>query len=605
MKFLSGLWRGITAVKSALGNIIFLLVVILIAIAVFTSDNVRIDDDTALVLSPSGVIVEQQSIIRPFDGLLQQSRKEVVLRDLLKVITHARNDSRIAAMVLDLSELQGATMGNLEEISTALTDFKVSGKPVYAFGDEFTQPQYFLASQADRIILNKDSFQALGGVFLTGFGIYPTYYKSALDKLKVDINVFTSGDYKDAVEPYLLEGMSEKAKEANSAWLRELWLNYGDTITEHRGISVEALEDYINSYGTLLAAAGNDSAQLALNHGFVDELLSESEWREEMQTAVGRSGRTYRQVSYDDYLREIRPSFVVPKPGMSKIAVITASGTILDGEQPSGNIGGETTSRLLRQARWDDDVKALVLRINSPGGSAAASEKIRHEIESTLLSDKPVVVSMSSYAASGGYWISSSASKIFALESTVTGSIGTFMLFPTFERSLAELGIYSDGVGTTELSGTFNLFKSIGPVFQDTLEKSVDHTYSKFLSLVAKGRDLSLEEAEEVAKGRIWTGKTAVELGLVDAIGGLDEAIEAAAQLAGTDDYEVIHLEQTLSPGEQLVISLLNSGLQTLLQRWFPINNQIQAVTAALPLDLLKMSESPGVYVQCLYCNVQ
>ncbi len=609
MRLFRGLWRVITMAKNATGNILFLTLVIVILAAAFTSDVVRIDDGVALLLDPAGTIVEQHSTINPLNELMSGYTRniEVLLRDLLAAISTARTDERIAAMVLDLSGLQGVTMGNLEEIGLALTDFKSSGKRVYAFAPNYSQPQYFIAAHADRVLLDRDSFETFGGVFLTGLGIYPTYFKSALDQLKVDVRVFIAGEYKDAADAYMQDHMSAQSKQANLSWLGDLWQQYGSTIVRERGITGASFEAYINSYGALLVEADNDAARLAVEQGLVDALLTKSEWLDEIQKVVGSSGENYRHVSFLDYLRATRPAVDVPGPGADRVAVITASGTILDGSQPVGTIGSDSISKLIRNARKDARVKALVIRIDSPGGSATASEKIRHELELTQDTGKPVVISMSSYAASGGYWVASTANKIYALESTVTGSIGTFMLFPTFEQSLAHLGIHSDGVGTTELSGAFNPFKSIRPMLKDTLESMVDHTYSRFLSLVARGRDISLADADKIAQGRVWAGKTALGLGLVDAIGGLNDAIRSAAHLADVADYDVIYLEQELSPRERIVNELLNTSVRA-LSGWHDGHSQFRAWSRLLPdhvLDLAQMSETPGLYVQCLYCNVQ
>jgi protease IV len=608
MRFFRALWQGITALKNAVGNLLFLIVIVVIATALLTTDSAKISKNSALLLDPAGIVVEQHATINPVNELLYGGgqMREVLLRDLLDVISEAKSDSRISAMVLQLSKLQGLSMGNLEEISDALIDFRESGKPVYAFGPGYTQAEYFLAAHADRIILNKDAFQTFGGVFLTGLGIYPTYYKSALDKLKVDIRVFSAGDYKDAVEPYLNDGMSDLSRESNSAWLQSLWQAYSSAVTEQRNLGENALQTYIDSYSSLLGETENDPARLALEHGLVDDLLSEGEWLTLMQNTIGQSGRSYRKINYADYLLSTRPPIDVPNPARDKIAVITASGTILDGEQPAGSIGSESLARLIQQARWDSKVKGLVVRVNSPGGSASASEKIRHELELTQKTGKPVVVSMSSYAASGGYWIASTANKIFALESTITGSIGTFMLFPTFEETLGEIGIHSDGIGTTALSGAFNPFKTISPILQATLTRSVEHTYDRFLALVSRGRDMSRQEADNIAQGRVWAGKAAVGLGLVDAIGGLEEAIASAAHLAAISDYDVIYLEKTLSPRERIITELMQSSLSVLSS--LTANDQRLALVADLVpqhlLDLAIMSRSPGVYVQCLYCAV-
>jgi protease-4 len=400
--------------------------------------------------------------------------------------------------------------------------------------------------------------------------------------------------------------MSAAAREANLSWIGVLWGQYRDTIVKQRNISPQSFQQYANQYDEVLARNGNDSAQMAVKEGLVDAIISRKAWREEMQSIVGASESTYNHVSLKSYLLATRPPIPVFDPAAKKIAVITASGTIYDGVQPAGDIGGDSISKLIRAARNNDQVKALVVRIDSPGGSAAASELIRSELELTQDEGKPVVVSMSGYAASGGYWIASTANKIFSADTTVTGSIGTFVIFPTFEESLSELGIHSDGVGTTTLSGAFNAFQEINPVLQKSLEHSVRHTYQKFIGLVAQGREMPVEDVDKIAQGRVWAGTTAVKLGLVDAIGNLQDAINSAAMLADVEDYEILYLEQELTTTERLLNQFLGSSLKAVHAATGGISNQWH-ILGKVSQDLnaiLEMSQSPGIYLQCVYCKV-
>jgi len=607
MKLLSSIWWLITGIKNAIGNILFVVLLVIIVIAIATRTEVDIDDHSALVINPKGIIVEQHTTVNPVEDLMSGYRQpETMLRDVLRALTIAQDDPQITALVLNLAELEGAGMGHLEEIGNALENFKRSNKPVYAFGPAYTQTQYRVAVHADHIALDQDSFQTMGGVFLTGLGIYPTYFKSALDKLKVDIKVFSVGDYKEAVEPYLRDGMSDYARQANAAWLKVIWDGYTKTVVEQRGITLESFELYTNAYAELLAASSNDPAKLAEDHRLVDTIVSKSDWRDLLLRTVEKSGETFRQIEFKDYIAAKNlPLLAVNQTG-NQIAVITASGTILDGHQPAGIVGGDSMVDLIEQARKDSEIKGLVLRINSPGGSAAASEKIRLALMRYQQAGKPVVVSMGSYAASGGYWIASTANRIYAMESTITGSIGTFMLFPTFEHTLAEIGVYTDGIGTTELSGALNPFKDINPILQSTLEQTVDLTYRRFTSLVARGRDMPVEEVEKVARGRVWAGATALELGLVDAIGGLDEAIASAANLSGLSQYEVIYLEKERTPQEAIISELINSSVLFITAHYPPMQARFDPLTF-IPKELtslISMSQTPGVYLQCLYCRV-
>lgn len=610
-RFIKGLWNAITATKNAAGNIVFLLLLSLVIFVIFSSGYPSVPDTTALILNPSGIIVDQIRAIDPVSKFLsdyeEKEDSETLLRDIIEALDTARTDDRVKSLVLDLDHFRGASMSKLEEIGGAIEKFKASGKPVFAFAPNYSQSQYLLAVHADKIYLDGQSYQTFGGVFLTGFSVYPTYFKTALEKLKINFHVFKAGLYKGAVESILRDDMSEAAKEATAGWLGVLWEKYRDTIVSQRNVTRESFARYTNHYDELLAGIDNDSAQLAVQEGFVDAIISADAWREEMRSINGESGKTYKHISYKHYLLATRSSIPIINPASEKIAVITATGTIYDGEQPAGDIGGESISKLIRQARDDDKIKALVVRIDSPGGSSSASEQIRSELELTQASGKPVIVSMSGYAASGGYWIASTANKIFAASTTVTGSIGVFILFPTFEQSITELGINSDGVGTTSLSGAFNSFEEINPALQKILKLKVDSTYKKFLGLVAKGREMSVEEVDAIAQGRVWAGQTAVELGLVDSIGDLNDAIQSAALLADLTDYDVVYLEKELSAKERLFRQLLNSSLRMIHAATGGVSSHWRFL-GKVPrefTDILKMSRSPEIYLQCLYCRVK
>ena len=548
------IWQIITALKNAIGNLLFIAFIVFVIVALVGQESESIPASAVMIVDPKGVIVEQLRSIEPIEEFLrgeESDNAETLGRDLMDAIQLAETDDRIKAIALDLSKLQGTTLNQYDDIGNALDSFKDSGKPVFAYGTRYTQSQYYLASFADTIYIDRESLPAMGGVFLQGFGAYPLYLKSALDKLQVSMHVLKAGIYKDAAETYLRDDMSEESRESTQGVIDFLWDSYLSKITRHRNISAEAITNYINNYATLMDQTENGPAELALELGLIDGLVTSAEWRSEMQAISGESGDTFEHVVYRSYLQSIRPRIPVQNPATDKIAVIIAKGTILDGEQPAGEVGGDTIAKLIRKARNSKNVKAIVLRVDSPGGSAAASELIRTELVATQESGKPVVASMGGYAASGGYWISSTANKIFASETTITGSIGVFTIFPTFERSLDYLGVHSDGIGTTSLSGAMNNFEEINPVFKRVLQNSVNQTYNKFLALVSEGRGLSIEEADSVAQGRVWSGSRALEHGLIDGIGDVNVAIESAAVLAGLTDYDVVYMGKELSPKEQ------------------------------------------------------
>ena len=476
-------------------------------------------------------------------------REETLLKDIIDVIDHAKDDQRVQALVLDLHDMGNAATSKLADIGEALKRFKTGGKPIYASGDYYGQQQYYLAAHADRLYT-----ASMGGVALTGFGIYRNYFKSALEKLMIQFHVFRVGTYKSALEPFLRDDMSEYAKEANLLWLSVLWNAYTGSIAEMRGLPREAVDDYINNVSVNLSMVKGDTAQLALDHGLVDALKTRDEVREELIALVGEDAEemTINQIQFDDYLAAIEPQRRQDREDTSKVGVIVAKGIILDGVQPAGKIGGDTLTDLIRQARLDDEVKALVLHIDSPGGSALASEIIHREIELIRQSGKPVIASMSSIAASGGYWIASAANEIWAAPTTITGSIGIYSAVATFEKSLDYLGVHNDGVGTTRVADAFDTARPLNPIVADSMEQVIQHNYQRFIKTVSEGRNLTLQDVEKIAQGRVWAGKTAKELGLVDQFGNLQDAVQSAANMANLKDYDVIYLEQPLTAREKL-----------------------------------------------------
>ncbi|MEX0941822.1 MAG: signal peptide peptidase SppA [Pseudomonadales bacterium] len=610
LRFLRGVGGFVTAAKNTTTNLLFLVIVIAIAVAILTSEKPRIADSTALVIDPSGVIVEQKQVIDPvskfLSGNYQDHEPETLLSDLQAAIEEGARDKRVNALILDLSNMTGAPMSMLQELGNDLREFKLTGKPVYAFGPGYSQGQYFLAAHADQVYLDENNFSALGGVFLTGLGTYPTYFKSALDKLKIRFHVFRVGEYKSAVEPFIRDDMSDASKTANRDWIGNLWQVYTNTIVSERDISQADFDRYTNEYDVLLGESGNDAMALAVNSGLVDELVSRDGFAATLKDIVGADGnKDYHRIGFRDYLTLTRPAIPVINPAANKIAVIRAKGTILDGEQPAGEIGGDTLAGLIKRARDDKTVKAVVLRVDSPGGSAAASELIRSELELAQAEGKPVVVSMSGAAASGGYWISATANKIFAQPTTITGSIGMFMIFPTLDEALDSIGVHSDGVGTTALSGSMNPMQPLNPVLERTLERTALHTYQKFIDLVAKGRDLTPERVDEIAQGRIWTGSQALELGLIDGIGTIDDAVQSAALLADVSEYEILVIEKELSPRERIINQLMNVSLETIYRASGDIAitfDGLSRISTELR-PFLRMSQSPGIYLECIACR--
>lgn len=605
-RLLVAFWEGLSVFRRFIANLLFLALVLFLVFIFFFERDRSVPDGSALIFSPQGDIVEQKKETMLSNQLFGDvATEEILLQDIIDVIDYAKEDQRIKALVLDLREMGGAGPSKLQDIGAALNRFKDTGKIIIACGDYFNQSQYYLAAHADRIYISP-----MGGVLLNGYGLYRTYYKSALKKLKVQMHVFKVGTYKTALDPFLRDDMSKEAKESNLAWLNELWGAYKADVATLRGLDPNSIDDYINNIAAHLAKVQGDTAILALDHGLVDGLKTRDEVRKEMIQMVGEDEDTgtYKHIDFYDYLDINHPFLRRIRPNRPKVGVIVAKGIILDGDQPSGTIGGDSLADLIGQARENDKIKSVVLRIDSGGGSAFASEIIRREVELTSRAGKPVIVSMGSIAASGGYWIASAADEIWASPTTITGSIGIFGAFATFEKSLASLGIYSDGVGTTKLADAFDPSRPINPIVKDAMQQIIEQGYRRFIELVAQGRNMAPAEVEKIAQGRVWSGQTAVKLGLVDKLGSLQDAVHAAANKAGLRDYEATYIEKPLTAREKFIQRLnrfifgfiRDSALDDLHlpSRFLAyFGNELEQMTL--------LNDPRGMYAYCLTCNVQ
>ena len=600
--FFSALGRVFAFVRIAVANVIVAVLVLLIAIAFASSPSaVEIGEETALLLRPVGVLVEQEAQVEALSGLVSgQTLAETTVGDVLEAIDSARDDDRITALVIDPTKLAYASTAHVNAIGDAIEEFKATGKPVIAFGEYFTQGQYFLASFADEVYMHP-----MGELLLTGFGAYQGYYQGLIEKLKVNVHVFRVGTYKAAVEPFTRSDMSIEAKQANKALIDQLWGNYTQRVSANRRLSTESLARYSTDFDTLLEQAHGDLARIALEHGLIDELLTPEELNQRLKQKVGEEDGYYRHVEMGTYLGDVRtPELPSAK---DQIAVVIASGNILMGEQPRGSIGSDTLISLIRQARENDKIKALVLRVDSPGGSAFASELIRQELELLQTTGKPVIVSMAGAAASGGYWIAATADEIWAAPTTVTGSIGVFGILPTFEKSLASVGVARDGIGTGPLSGAMDPIGGINESMAKILQASVDFNYRRFIELVARGRDLETGVVDEIAQGRVWTGQDALERGLVDRLGHLNDAIAAAANLVDLEDYDVTHIRKPLSAQEQFIKQLSrNLGFQGFSTE-NPFGNLINQLAAQSLLRdlqwLSRLNDPKNIYAVCEICG--
>jgi protease-4 len=577
-------------------NILFVIFVGVVLTALFTSVTVSVPDGAVLIVTPEGVVVDQ---ITAVDALTQLSSSglptETLLSDLIETVDLATEDPRIEVILLQLDELKHIGLSKTLELSESINRFRDSGKTVVATASHYNQDQYLLASFADQIFVHN-----MGGVGIEGFAVIRNYFLDAINKLKIRFHVFKVGSFKSAIEPLLRNDMSDAAKESNKAWLDQLWAVYSDTLIARRGISAEKLDFYVNHIDDVMAKVNGDSAQAALDYGLVDGIVSRPALRSMLIERVGEDeDGAYKHIFYRDYLalnQNLRPA----KP--AGVGVIVASGNIVDGTQPAGTIGGDSLASLIRQARRDNDVKAVVLRIDSGGGSAFASEVIRAELAQLQEAGKPLVVSMGSMAASGGYWIAAGADEIWATPATLTGSIGIFGAFPTVDEMLSGLGISTDGIGTSAVAGKLRPDIPLDPILERAIQSGIEHGYRRFIGIVADGRNKLVEQVEPIAEGRVWSGVDAQQLGLVDQLGGLKQAVASAAALAGLSDTSSRVLRLPLTPEEELMHLLLGSGMvKQVLQSSSPLLSTLNSVLPAWS-SMLQLRDSRGVYAFCIMC---
>ncbi len=599
------LWRLLNFTRLMLVNLLFLIVVLVIVFSVSQKEAPEAPIEGALTLNLNGVLVEQRSQTDPTVQLLRQmdssdeQPSEIVLSDLLWAIKSAKDDERIKALVIKPQGLQGASLSKLQEVANAIDQFKESGKPVIAMADFYAQGPYLLAAHADHVLLNQS-----GAVVIEGLGVYQTYFKSALEKLNITPHVFKVGTYKSFVEPYTRDEMSPESKEANQRWLDQLWQSYVADVAEQREIEPDAVAPGKDRFLELLRKAGGNAANYALDNGLVDQLATRDEMTQAVIKEVGEADdHGWKGVGLKEYLAAAPEQY--PRSGKDEVGLVVASGAIMDGVQPAGTIGGDSLSDLLADARRDDKIKAVVLRVDSPGGSAFAAEQIRAELLALKQAGKPVVISMGSYAASGGYWISADADKIFASPTTLTGSIGVFGMFATIDKALAQFGVHTDGVGTTDYVGV-GPTRALPDHVGQAIQLSVEDTYQRFIGLVGKGRGLSPQEAEKAAEGRVWTGEDAKALGLVDEFGNLDDAIKAAAELANLKEWQVTPIEQEESTRDRFLRQLFDSSASVLapqLQSWLPAGFGQALLEVNRSLDpLTRFNDPQGTYAFCPVC---
>ncbi|HCM6271507.1 TPA: signal peptide peptidase SppA [Salmonella enterica subsp. enterica serovar -:r:1,2] len=604
--FFKWTWRVLNFVREMVLNLFFIFLVLVgvgIWMQIGNGSNSEQTARGALLLDISGVIVDKPStnhrlgaLGRQLFGASSDRLQENSMFDIVNAIRQAKDDRNITGIVLDLKNFTGAEQPSMRYIGKALREFRDSGKPVFAVGENYSQGQYYLASFANKIWLSPQ-----GQVDLHGFATNGLYYKTLLDKLKVSTHVFRVGTYKSAVEPFIRDDMSPAAREADSRWIGELWQNYLHTVSANRQISPQQLFPGAQAIIDGLTSVGGDTAKYALDHKLVDALASSADVEKALTKQFGwsKTENNYRAISYYDY------SLKTPADTGGTIAVIFANGAIMDGEETPGNVGGDTTASQIRDARLDPKVKAIVLRVNSPGGSVNASEVIRAELAAARAAGKPVVVSMGGMAASGGYWISTPANYIVASPSTLTGSIGIFGVINTVENSLSSIGVHSDGVSTSPLAD-ISMTKALSPEVQQMMQLSIEYGYKRFITLVADARKRTPEQIDKIAQGHVWTGEDAKANGLVDSLGDFDDAVAKAAELAKLKQWHLDYYQDEPTVLDMVMDSMTGSVramLPETIQAMLPAPLVSAANTVKAEGDKLAAFNDPqNRYAFCLTC---
>ncbi len=605
-------WKGLNFIRNVVMNFFF-LIFMLLAITVFSlssgskSQTELMGNQGALLLNLNGYLADNRDENMTWQTALQEINGQSVPMkissfDVVYAINHAQEDDRIKGLVLDLNYFEGADLPALDYVGNAILEFKKANKPVIAYADNFSQAQYYLASFADEIYLNP-----VGNVNIQGLSAQNLYFKSMLNKLEVTPHIFRVGTYKSAVEPFLRDDMSPEAKQNTTRWLSKMWENYQQGIAEHRHIPVQSVLPDSAQYLKALKALGGDSTKYVLQRKLVTQLATPAELNQKLTALWGENDEhEFKHVEFDLYLSAL-PDRLDSFRAQHNIAVINIEGAIIDGESDEENVGGDSIVKLLHQAQFDDSIKGVILRINSPGGSAFASEKIRQEAEQLQKLGKPVVVSMGDMAASGGYWISSTADYIVADKNTITGSIGIFAMFPTFEKTLKQVGISTDGVSISpfaNVDGLQRLPKEAGDLFQIEIE----HGYDAFLEVVSRGRKLSKTEVDKLAQGQIWLGEEALKHKLVDELGDIHRAMDKASELAsaklaenaGEMSYSMIWLTEEATG----IHAFLNNFKQE-AKAWVLeiMGMPKEAVVVQKQLGQFNTFNDPkGQYLYCLNC---
>lgn len=602
--------RGINVARLLIVNAVFFILLFIVLLAVVggiaaSRAKNTVLDGSVLVLQPEGQLVEQYSVAplqRALASLSGDKTQQVQLRDLVGAIDAAAKDKRISRILLLPDELHAGGFAALREVGAALDRFRAAGKPVIAWAANLDQGQYYLAAHADRVLLDPQ-----GSLMLTGLANYRLFYKDLLDKLGVDVHLFRVGQFKSAAEPYILDHASPASKEADSFWMGGLWDEYLAEVAKLRKLDPATLRADVDDLPQTIAGTQGDLAQLALNEHLIDGTATRAELIASLRrqgVPAARNGHGLRSVDLAHYAAAVRKDADVLASG---VTVVVAEGEIAGGKRPAGSIGGESTAALIRAAREDKRTKALVLRVDSPGGEVYAAEQIRREVALTREAGIPVVVSMGDVAASGGYWISMNADRIIAEPNTITGSIGIFGMYYSVPNTLAKFGIQSDGVATGPMAGAFDITRPLDPRVGTVIQAIIDKGYRDFVGGVAKARGKSFDAIDAIAQGRVWTGSQALDRGLVDQLGGLGDAEDVAARLAKLGkDYSVRYQQAPMGAFESFLVGFSQNASVELLRSWGlrlpPWFAQVHALAPELSLLRDAKAGVPNVYAFC-FCS--
>ena len=603
IRFFKAIWRILTGISRAISVLVPLLFVaiflVFFSIGMQESAPEPLPEKAALLIAPAGPLVEDSPPVDPVAAFLNQEFEQpTLLQDVIRAVSWAATDDRITSLVLNLENLAGPTTSQVIELSEAIDAFKAADKPVIAVGDFYSQAHYLLAAQADHILLHPE-----GGIFLEGFSVYRSYLRTFLENIRVTMHVFKAGEHKSAVEPYLRDDMSDGEREIVTRWLNGLWSAYSEMAESGRGLPAGSLDAFIEDFPARLASADNDMAETMIAGGWIDTLAGHAERDAALAEWVGVTDEEGQaeMVALVPYLEDVKTQQQAADEGLPLIAVVPVEGTLVPGDSEEGMAGADTVIGYIDMALEADDLAAIVLRVNSPGGSVFASDLIRRKLAEARAAEIPIVVSMGTVAASGGYWIAAEADQIWALKTTLTGSIGAFSAFPTIEGIVDYIGVTVDGVGTTSLAGEASLNRGLSPEMATIVQSISNGIYSDFIELVAAGRGMEIEDVKLIAEGMVWTGEEALERGLVDSLGGLDQAIVAAADLAGLEQWRVrrtrppVTFESVLL--EELsrslgVTSALRGGLfESLVNSFKPVVKSLSS-----------LRDPMNVYAQCFTC---